>query len=96
MPTSSSAKSPDTQISLPAVFAKLSLGNQTLLLNRPVFRQTSLLGEAVTYFLTRPLVQSGEGVNRLESGVLAGTYRPISSQTQLNDALIESHVGLNS
>jgi len=39
-----------------------------------------MLGEAGTYLLTRPLVQSGEGVNRLKNGVLAGTYRSISPQ----------------
>ena len=37
------------------------------------------------------LVDSGwVYVNRLESGVLAGTYRPFHPRTQLNDALIES------
>ena len=30
-------------------------------------------------------------VNRLESGVLAGSYRPISSQDELIDASIASH-----
>ncbi len=30
------------------------------------------------------LVESGEGVNRLDSRVLAGTYRPISSQDAID------------
>jgi len=53
-------------------------------------------GEAFTYFLTCPSSRVwGGSVNKLESGVLAGTYRPVSSQTQLNDALIESYTGRN-
>ena len=53
---------------------------------RPRISQEALpkLWEAVTYLLARPVVQSGEGVNRIESGVLAGTYRPISSQDAIN------------
>ncbi len=50
-------------------------------------RQTSLLGEAVTYLLTRPIVQSGEVVNGLKNGVLAGSYRPISPQDAINRRL---------
>ncbi len=42
------------------------------------------MGEAVTYLLTRSFSTSGEGVNRLESEVLAGSYRPISSPNAIN------------
>ncbi len=37
------------------------------------------------------LVESGEVVNGLKNGVLAGTYRLLPYRTQLNDALIESY-----
>ncbi len=47
-------------------------------------RQTSLLGEAFTYFLTRHFSRVWGGVNRLESGVLAGTYSPISPQDAID------------
>ncbi len=47
-------------------------------------------GRSVTYLIPRPLVQSWEGVSKLESDVLAGIYGLISPQTQLIDALIES------
>ena len=43
-------------------------------------RQTSMLGEAVTYFLTRHFSRVSVGVNMLKNDVLAGTYRPISFQ----------------
>ncbi len=54
-------------------------------------RQTSLLGEAVTYFQLSNLVESEGSINLKKNGVLAGTYRPNFSKTQLNDALIESY-----
>ncbi len=41
-------------------------------------------GKSVPYLIPRPLVQSGEGVSKLKNGVLAGTYRPISSQDAIN------------
>ena len=47
-------------------------------------RQPFLLGEAVTYFLTRHFSRVWGGVKLLKNGVLAGFYRPISLQNAIN------------
>ena len=47
-------------------------------------RQPSLLGEAVTYFLTCHFSRVWGSVKLLKNGVLAGSYRPISSQDAIN------------
>ncbi len=50
-----------------------------------------MLGEAITYLLAPPLVQSGKGVNRLKMAYGRALIGRFPSKNQLNDALIESY-----